>query len=119
MRAMGLNLLVLAAVLAAAPLTASAKGVERAVAAIGATGPLHGMMLTPSDVEHPPVVLIIPGSGPTDKDGNNALGASAASYRRLAEALVDQGVASVRIDKRGMFDSARAAPDPNKVTIAD
>lgn len=107
------------AALLAVPMAAQARGLEKAVAATGATGALKGVMLTPSDVERPPVVLIVPGSGPTDKDGNNALGATAASYRLLAEALVDQGVASVRIDKRGMFDSAGAAADPNAVTIAD
>lgn len=110
--------LLLLAALLTAPLVAEAKGLERSVAATGASGTLHGAMLTPSDVEQPPVVLIVPGSGPTDKDGNNPLGAAAASYQRLAEAMVDQGVASVRIDKRGMFDSAGAG-DPNKVTIAD
>lgn len=109
----------LIAALLTAPLAAQAKGLEKAVAATGATGTLHGVMLTPSEIVRPPVVLIVPGSGPTDKDGNNVLGATAASYRRLAEALVDQGVASVRIDKRGMFDSAGAAADPNRVTIAD
>lgn len=119
MRALGLNLLVLTAVIAVAPLAASAKGLERAVAAIGSSGPLHGLMLSPSGVDKPPVVLIIPGSGPTDRDGNNRLGATAASYRLLAEAMVDQGVASVRIDKRGLFSSAGAARDPNDVTIAD
>lgn len=112
------NWLVLAALLAA-PLAAQAKGLEKGVAAAGPTGTLMGAMLTPSDIGDPPVVLIIPGSGPTDKDGNSALGATAASYRLLAEAMVDQGVASVRIDKRGLFDSAGAAQDPNKVTIAD
>jgi pimeloyl-ACP methyl ester carboxylesterase len=61
-------------------------------------------------------VLIIPGSGPTDRDGNHALGRSG-SYRLLAEALADRGIATVRIDKRGMFTSA-AAGDPNKATIA-
>jgi hypothetical protein len=109
----------LIAALLTAPLAVQAKGLEKSVAATGAGGTLHGAMLTPSDVARPPVVLIVPGSGPTDKDGNNPLGATAASYRRLAEAMVDQGVASVRIDKRGMFDSAGAAADPNKVTIAD
>jgi pimeloyl-ACP methyl ester carboxylesterase len=110
--------LIIAALLAS-PVAAEAKGLEKSVAATGATGTLKGVMLTPSDVARPPVVLIVPGSGPTDKDGNNPLGATAASYRLLAEALVDQGVASVRIDKRGMFDSAGAAADPNKITIAD
>lgn len=64
-------------------------------------------------------MLIIPGSGPTDRDGNNPLGVSAAPYRLLAEALAAQGVGSVRIDKRGMFGSAAAISDANAVTIAD
>ncbi|HEY9219799.1 MAG TPA: alpha/beta hydrolase, partial [Phenylobacterium sp.] len=116
---MGLRVLLLGLCLSLAPLAAQAKGVERSIAATGATGTLMGAMLTPSDVERPPVVLIIPGSGPTDRDGNSGMGARPASYRLLAEAMVDQGVASVRIDKRGLFDSAGAALDPNKVTIAD
>jgi alpha-beta hydrolase superfamily lysophospholipase len=43
----------------------------------------------------------------------------AATYRMLAEALAEKGVATVRIDKRGMFASAGAIPDANKVTIED
>ncbi len=66
-----------------------------------------------------PAVLIVPGSGPTDRNGNSALGVSAQSYRLLAEALADRGIASVRIDKRGMFGSAGAVPDANDVTVAD
>jgi pimeloyl-ACP methyl ester carboxylesterase len=64
-------------------------------------------------------VLIIPGSGPTDRDGNNPLGLTAAPYRLLAEGLAAKGVSSVRVDKRGMFGSKGAVADPNKVTIAD
>ena len=65
-------------------------------------------------------MLIIPGSGPTDRDGNNPLGVTAAPYRLLAEALAASAAsASVRIDKRGMFGSKAAIPDANKVTIAD
>jgi hypothetical protein len=63
--------------------------------------------------------LIIPGSGPTDRDGNNPLGVTAAPYRLLAEGLAQRGISSVRIDKRGMFGSKGAIPDANKVTIAD
>jgi pimeloyl-ACP methyl ester carboxylesterase len=64
-------------------------------------------------------VLIIPGSGPTDRDGNSPLGIRAASYRLLAEGLAARGIGSVRIDKRGMFGSAAAAADANAVTVAD
>jgi pimeloyl-ACP methyl ester carboxylesterase len=47
------------------------------------------------------------------------MGITAAPYRLLADALAANGVSTVRIDKRGMFGSKAAVPDPNKVTIAD
>lgn len=65
-----------------------------------------------------PLVLIIPGSGPTNRDGDNSVGRSG-SYRLLAEALRARGISSVRIDKRGMFGSAAAVADANAVRIAD
>ncbi|MFP3334598.1 alpha/beta hydrolase, partial [Pseudomonas sp. SIMBA_064] len=34
-------------------------------------GVLHGSLLLPQQATPPPVVLIIAGSGPTDRDGNN------------------------------------------------
>jgi len=66
-----------------------------------------------------PVVLIIPGSGPTDREGNNPLGVKAAPYRMLAEALAAKGVSTLRADKRGMFGSRAAIADANDVRIAD
>jgi pimeloyl-ACP methyl ester carboxylesterase len=66
-----------------------------------------------------PVVLIIPGSGPTDRDGNSTAGVLAAPYRLLAEGLAAHGVTTVRIDKRGLAGSAAATPDGNSVTIPD
>ncbi len=66
--------------------------------------------------EGTPIVLIIPGSGPTDLNGNNPMGVNANSYKLLAEALVAQGVSTVRVDKRGMFRSGDAG-DPNAVTV--
>jgi pimeloyl-ACP methyl ester carboxylesterase len=88
------------------------------VAAPGPQGQLAGTMLQAGS-DQGPVALIIPGSGPTDRDGNNPLGVRAASYRLLAEALAAQGVSTVRIDKRGMFASANAVADANAVTIGD
>jgi pimeloyl-ACP methyl ester carboxylesterase len=66
-----------------------------------------------------PVVLIIPGSGPTDRDGNNRLGVNGSPYKRIAEGLARRAVTTVRVDKRGMFGSSNAAADPNAVTISD
>jgi uncharacterized protein len=80
-------------------------------------GPLGGTMLGPKTSSA--VVLIIPGSGPTDRDGNNRLGVNGSPYKRLAEALARRAVTTVRVDKRGMFGSSGAAANPNAVTIAD
>lgn len=75
-----------------------------------AAGELHGAMLSRGGDD--PVVLIIPGSGPVDRDGNSPAGLSANAYRLLAEGLAAEGIASVRVDKSGMFSSAGAG-DPN------
>jgi len=70
-------------------------------------GYLHGELLMPSEVPggKMPVVLMIAGSGPTDRDGNNPLGVRAAPYRMLAEALQQRGIASYRYDKRYVGES--------------
>jgi pimeloyl-ACP methyl ester carboxylesterase len=98
-------------------LAAAAAILTNAITAPGPNGPLEGTIIDAG--AKAPVVLILPGSGPTDRDGNNALGITAAPYRLLGEALAKKGVSTVRIDKRGMFGSKAAIPDPNAVTIAD
>lgn len=70
--------------------------------------PLHGTLLTPENASA--VGVILPGSGPTDRDGNSPMGVSASTYRQLAEGLAAQGIATVRIDKRGIGASAAAGP---------
>lgn len=103
--------------LLALALTASPVAAQTPIEAPGPNGPLAGTFL--GEGKGRPVVLIVPGSGPTDRDGNSPLGIAAAPYRLLAEALAAQGIATVRIDKRGLFGSKAAVPDPNAVTIAD
>ena len=105
----------MAAVLAMA--SAGAVAQDLPVTAPGPTGPLAGSLM--GEGKGRPVVLIVPGSGPTDRDGNSPLGITAGSYRLLAEALAAKGVTTVRIDKRGMFGSKAAVADANAVTIAD
>lgn len=84
----------------------------------GPSGRLAGTLLRPAGADAP-VVLILPGAGPTDRDGNNPLGIKAASYRLLAEGLAARGIASLRIDKRGMFGSRQGFAQPDDVTLAD
>lgn len=72
--------------------------------------PLHGTLLTPEGQTRAAAV-ILPGSGPTDRDGNSGpFGVRASTYRLLAEGLAERGVATVRIDKRGVGESAAAGP---------
>jgi pimeloyl-ACP methyl ester carboxylesterase len=104
-------------ILALAAALASGSPAERAITAPGPGGALAGTMVDAG--KGSPVVLIIAGSGPTDRDGNNPLGVKAGTYRLLAEALAREGISTVRTDKRGMFGSRRAVADANRVAIAD
>ncbi len=91
---------------------------ETEISAPGPAGPLKGLLLTPDDRKARSVALIVPGSGPTDRDGNGPM-IKSATYRLLAEGLADHGIASVRIDKRGLFTSAGAVPDADAVSMED
>lgn len=72
--------------------------------------PLHGTLLMPEG-ETRAAAVILPGSGPTDRDGNSPqFGIRAGTYRLLAEGLAERGVASIRIDKRGIGESTAAGP---------
>lgn len=84
----------------------------------GPAGPLRGTLVHPGRAGAP-AVLIIPGSGPTDRDGNNPLGVHGAPYHLLARGLAAEGIGSLRTDKRGLFASAGAVAAADAVTMAD
>ncbi len=68
------------------------------------TGDIKGSLLIPSVSEKTAVVLIIAGSGPTDRNGNNPIMTNN-SLIMLAKELQKNGIASVRYDKRGIGES--------------
>lgn len=72
-----------------------------------APGQLAGTLLVPRAGGPVPVVLLIAGSGPTDRDGNGP-GFAPASLRQLAESLAARGIATLRFDKRGVGGSSSA-----------
>jgi alpha-beta hydrolase superfamily lysophospholipase len=68
-----------------------------------AWGQLAGTVLLPDGAGPWPAALLVAGSGPTDRDGNNPLlPAPIDNMRRLAQALAARGIASLRYDKRGV-----------------
>jgi pimeloyl-ACP methyl ester carboxylesterase len=66
------------------------------------SGSISGTLTTPVNVSGKiPVVLIIAGSGPTDRDGNSAkLGLNGNTYKMLANELGKNNIATLRYDKR-------------------
>lgn len=73
------------------------------------TGRLFGTLLLPAGKPPFPIVLIIAGSGQTDRDGNSeGLSGKSDCLRLLAEGLARGGIGSLRYDKRGVGKSVAA-----------
>ncbi|MFU0823009.1 MAG: Alpha/beta hydrolase fold protein [Pseudomonas lundensis] len=81
------------------------------------TGTLYGSLVLPKSDKPVPVVLIIAGSGPTDRNGNNTQGGRNDSLKKLAWRLAQNNIASVRFDKRGIAQSQPAAPDERTLNL--
>lgn len=64
-----------------------------------------------------PLVLILAGSGPTNKDGNSVGLGQNNSLKMLAEELADAGISSVRYDKRGIGDNSTLLAKEEDLTI--
>lgn len=64
---------------------------------------IEGTLLAASNKQK--IVIIIAGSGPTDRDGNSVAGVNSNTYRLLASALQKNNIASFRYDKRGIAKS--------------
>ena len=82
---------------------------EEPVTLVTPTGQIFGTLELPAARQPVPVVLIIAGSGPTDRNGNSpALPGSNNSLKMLADGLAARGIASLRYDKRGIAASRAA-----------
>ncbi len=71
------------------------------------TGEIFGTLTTSEKFNKIPVALIISGSGPTDRDGNNPMMKNN-SLKMLASELSKNGIATLRYDKRGVAESKAA-----------
>lgn len=77
---------------------------------------LPAVICFPNNIKNPPVVVLLAGSGPNDKDesiGPNKL------LKDLAVGLASNGIASIRYDKRTLVYSAEFAKEKTKLGIQE
>ena len=60
---------------------------------------IDGTLTLPENIENPPLVILIQGSGSTDRDGNQMMMKNDAS-KKITHQLAENGIASYRFDKR-------------------
>ncbi len=70
-------------------------------------GRVYGTLTMPKGFKKGYVALIIAGSGPTDRDGNNP-SMTCDTYKKIAHELAENNIASLRYDKRGIAASSAA-----------
>jgi uncharacterized protein len=116
-RVLLLPLLLCSALLNAAPQSSAYSSVQQPVRLHTAQGTLYGTLLKPSGTLPVSLALLIAGSGPTDRDGNNPEGGHNDSLKRLAQSLAKHGIASLRYDKRGVAASRAATPDERDLSV--
>jgi alpha/beta superfamily hydrolase len=77
---------------------------EKIVSIISKGVAIEGSLLSASTAQK--LVIIIAGSGPTDRNGNSIAGINCNTYKQLAEELSKNNIASFRYDKRGIGKSS-------------
>lgn len=95
------------------PPAAQAEPVVREVTFTGADGlELKGTLLLPNIKagERCPAALLLPGSGPTDRDGNQPPLLVTDLLKQIAEELASKGIATLRFDKRAVRSYAQYWP---------
>ena len=79
---------------------------------------VQGTLLSPKGENQPPLAILIAGSGPTDRNGNQALFKNN-SLKYLAEGLAQKGIATFRYDKRVIAQINKATVQEEKMTFED
>jgi len=81
-------------------------------------GDIFGTLLLPATGKKVPVAMLIAGSGPTDRDGNNPF-AMNGGLKKLAYALIEKNIATLRYDKRAIGESAAAGGKESDLRFTD
>ncbi len=96
---------------------------EQPVTLTTPTGTIYGVIALPEQAGPCPVVLLIAGSGPTNMDGNTVINGKTVqqnnSLKWIAEGLAEQGIATLRYDKRGIATSVLAGKEESELRFDD
>ncbi len=87
--------------------------IEREVTVTTDTFKLPATLMLPKNVQHPPLVVFVHGSGPEDRDESIQANKP---FLDIAMGLAAHGIASLRYDKRTFVYGLRSMPDVNKMT---
>jgi pimeloyl-ACP methyl ester carboxylesterase len=82
------------------------------------TGSIYGTLSIPDAKQPIPVVLLIAGSGPTDRNGNQPM-MNTNMLKMLSDSLVHHGIAALRYDKRGIGESKDAGAKEEDLRFED
>ncbi|WP_029904994.1 S9 family peptidase [Prevotella sp. 10(H)] len=100
-------------------LSAQFLNIEEPIVLKTATGDIHGTLkVYPADNKAIPVAILIAGSGPTDRNGNQP-STKNNSLKMLSDALCSNGIAALTFDKRAIGESASAAKSEADLRFED
>jgi dienelactone hydrolase len=90
---------------------AATEQTEQAVSFPGADGAtLAGTLQLPAGEAVGPGLVLVAGSGPTDRDGNQPPALMTDLLKQIAASLAERGIATLRYDKRGMYANKAGLP---------
>jgi len=110
-------LFLITALLLTSTLWAHQDAVEKDISIAAKGVMIKGSLLSASTKQK--LVIIIAGSGPTDRNGNSIAGVNCDAYKLLATALSKKDIASFRYDKRGIAKSAVTNFDEKNILFDD
>ena len=103
--------LLLCVVAVASRVADAADAAEHQVTFQGTDGAeLAGTLQLPARDGNMPAIVLLAGSGPTDRDGNQPPAIHTDLLKQIAQRLAEKGIASLRFDKRGMYANAAQLP---------
>ena len=92
---------------------------QEVVSLVFKEGDLKGRLMEPTLGNHKTLVIIIPGSGNTDYNGNNEPAGKTNNLLMISEFLSDAGYHSLRYDKRGVGESSKLISTESDIDFHD